>query len=143
MSATHGVFPRRRRSQETLQKTVNCWRDSLAVPANAWLMCVIARRFLIPNHGDEEMTIDTLIDLLSECERIRTTESSLSDLRAVLSQFDDLWESMPLRDRSRLIELLIERIDYDGAGGKIKITFHPTGIAAHGKELAVPPETTA
>ena len=29
-------------------------------------MCVIARRFLIPNHGDEEMTIDTLIDLLAE-----------------------------------------------------------------------------
>ena len=64
-------------------------------------------------------------------------------MRAVLSQFDDLWESMPIRDRSRLIELLIERIDYDGAGGKIKITFHPTGISALGEQLAVPQEPTA
>ena len=84
-----------------------------------------------------------LIEIDEECERIRTTESSLSDVRAVLSQFDDLWESMPIRDRARLIELLIERIDYDGAGGKIKITFHPTGIAALGEELAVPQEPTA
>ena len=84
-----------------------------------------------------------LIEIDEECERIRTTESSLSDVRAVLSQFDDLWESMPIRDRARLIELLIERIDYDGAGGKIKITFHPTGITALGEELAVPQEPTA
>ncbi len=31
---------------------------------------------------------------------------------------------------------------YDGAAGKIKITFHPTGIASIGEALAVPQETT-
>ena len=83
------------------------------------------------------------IEIDEECERIRTTRSNLGDVRAVLSQFDDLWESMPIRDRARLIELLIERVDYDGAGSTIKITFHPTGISALGEELAVPQEPTA
>ena len=50
----------------------------------------------------------------------------------MLTEFDDLWESIPLQERARLIELLIERVDYDGAAGKIKITFHPTGIASIG-----------
>ena len=39
----------------------------------------------------------------------------------MLTEFDDLWESMPLQERARLIELLVERVDYDGAAGKIKI----------------------
>jgi site-specific DNA recombinase len=30
----------------------------------------------------------------------------------------------------------VERVDYDGAQGKVSITFHPTGIKTLAEELA-------
>ena len=34
-----------------------------------------------------------------------------------------------------MIELLVERVDYDGAKGKVSITFHATGIKSLADEL--------
>ncbi len=35
-----------------------------------------------------------------------------------------------------MVGLLVERVDYDGAGGKVSIVFRPTGIKALADELA-------
>jgi site-specific DNA recombinase len=34
-----------------------------------------------------------------------------------------------------MVHLLVERVDYDGARGKVSITFHPTGIKTLADEL--------
>ena len=44
------------------------------------------------------------------------------------SQFDPLWETLTAREQARILQLLIEHVDYDGAGGTVSITFRPTGI---------------
>lgn len=63
-------------------------------------------------------------DILSENE---ITES----LRA----FDQLWQSLNTNEQTRVLHLLIEQITFDGFGGKVQITFHPTGIRSLTEEL--------
>ena len=46
----------------------------------------------------------------------------------VLAGFDDLWQAMPPKEQVRLVRLLIERVNFDGPGGNLAITFHPTGL---------------
>ena len=43
---------------------------------------------------------------------------------------------MELSERMRVVRLLIERVDYDGARGKVTMAFRSTGIRALAEELA-------
>jgi len=36
---------------------------------------------------------------------------------------------------ARVVQLLVERVDYDGTTGKVSITFHPSGIKTLADEL--------
>jgi site-specific DNA recombinase len=53
-----------------------------------------------------------------------------------LAVFDPVWEALAPREQARVIGLLVERVDYDGSKGKVRISFHPTGIKALANELA-------
>ena len=69
---------------------------------------------------------------------------SVGMLGSALAAFDPLWEALTPREQVRLVQLVVEQVDYDGAAGKVKLTFHPTGIKALAGELAgMPQEQTA
>jgi site-specific DNA recombinase len=53
-----------------------------------------------------------------------------------LSLFDPLWGTLTPAEQARVVGLLVERVDYDGAQGKVTISFHPTGIRALADDLA-------
>ncbi len=57
------------------------------------------------------------------------TEEEVAD---ALRDFDPLWEQLSTREQARVLELLIERMDYDGEEGPVSVTFRPTGF----RELA-------
>lgn len=40
-----------------------------------------------------------------------------------LATFDNIWDSLNSREQARLLNVLIERIGYDGSTGKVSITF--------------------
>jgi len=63
-----------------------------------------------------------------ELAGLRAKKISADDLRVVLQQFDPLWANMTTVEQARVVQLLIERIDYDGKAGKVSITFSPTGV---------------
>jgi site-specific DNA recombinase len=72
-------------------------------------------------------------------EQIQGAYESLLDedqAATALSLFDPVWEALTLTEQARVVDLLVERVDYDGARGKLSITFHPTGIKALADELA-------
>ncbi len=98
---------------------------------------------IAPNDGDTPATA-RLADLQ---ERIRVTERRATEIREqaialshklvderevtkVMSVFEPVWESLTPREQIRVVQLLVERVDYDGASGKVTITFHPSGIRA-------------
>ncbi len=70
-----------------------------------------------------------LSELRDERERLQRDQIDEADAAHALASFNPLWETLSTREQARL-ELLIERVDYDGRDGTISITFHPSGIKA-------------
>ena len=56
------------------------------------------------------------------------------EIRAALSSFTPVWDSLSPREQARIIRLLVERVDYDGKAGMISVTFRPNGIKALAQE---------
>ena len=72
-------------------------------------------------------------------ERVMGLSRGIVDPREVakaMSAFDPVWDSLTPREQARIIQLLVERVDYDGGTGKLSITFHPSGIKTLADELA-------
>lgn len=65
------------------------------------------------------------------------------EVAAALADFDAVWDCLAPREQARVIELLIERVAYDGAGGSISITFRPGGVKTLARELAKQKEEAA
>ena len=93
-------------------------------------------------------------------DRIRTSERRLTEInqqiaaldgetvteaevQQALALFDPVWESLTPREQARIIELLVEHVTYDGAAGKVSITFHHSGIKTLADELAHAHKETA
>ncbi|GIW90481.1 MAG: hypothetical protein KatS3mg109_0913 [Pirellulaceae bacterium] len=98
---------------------------------------------IVPTDGSTP-AVSRLADLQ---ERIRHAERRAAEIREqvialsrelldeqeiarALSIFDPVWESLTPREQARVIQLLVERVDYDGSRGKVFITFRPSGIKA-------------
>ncbi len=98
---------------------------------------------IAPNDSDSP-SIARLADLQ---ERVRGAERRATEIREqivalsgslideqdvakAMSVFDPVWDALTLREQARIVQLLVERVDYDGACGKVSITFHPSGIKA-------------
>jgi site-specific DNA recombinase len=58
------------------------------------------------------------------------------EVAEALADVDAMWECLSPREQSRVVELLIERVAYDGHASKIAITFRPAGIKLLAGELA-------
>lgn len=66
-------------------------------------------------------------------ERIVALSREIVDQRDVenaLALFDPVWDTLTPREQARVIQLLVERVDYDGRNNTISITFRPNGIKA-------------
>ncbi|HET6427543.1 MAG TPA: hypothetical protein VM389_08785 [Phycisphaerae bacterium] len=57
------------------------------------------------------------------------------ELARALSLFDPVWNSLSPGEQARVMHLLVERVRYDGAEGKLSIAFRPTGIKALAEEM--------
>jgi site-specific DNA recombinase len=78
-------------------------------------------------------------------ERIRLAERRVAEIREqtlalskimldqrevqrVMTLFEPVWDSLSPREQTRVIQILVERVDYDGANGNVAITFSPVCI---------------
>ena len=67
--------------------------------------------------------------------RLRTQREAMQQERLdeaeaarALSGLAPAWETMTPTEQARIVALLVSRVDYDGARGKVAITFHPLGL---------------
>jgi site-specific DNA recombinase len=65
------------------------------------------------------------------------------EIALALSSFDPVWEALTPREHARIVELLIERVDYNGTTGKVAITFQPAGIRTLAAEITKQPKEIA
>ncbi|KAB2949474.1 MAG: recombinase family protein [Phycisphaerae bacterium] len=85
----------------------------------------------VAHRQDELRRLETRLTEVRERHVVLTRE--LVDEREVvqaLSLFDPVWESLTPREQARIVQLLVERVDYDGKAGTVAVTFRPTGIKA-------------
>jgi len=85
-------------------------------------------------------------------ERIRVAERRATEVREelialgrnlvdekdavrALALFEPVWDALSPREQVRVMQLLVERVDYDGEKGTVSITFHPTGIRSLADEM--------
>ena len=59
----------------------------------------------------------------------------LSPDEPALENFVSLWTDLAPEAQARVLRQLIERVDYDGAAGKLAITFRPEGLSEIASEL--------
>jgi site-specific DNA recombinase len=62
-------------------------------------------------------------------------EANEAEAQQALALFGPVWEALSPRKQSRIFEVLVERVHYDGAAGTVSITFHPSGIKTLADEL--------
>lgn len=78
-----------------------------------------------------------LTEIDSELVALRANQIDESEVTRLLAEFQQTWEALAPRDQARVLELLIERIDYRGQDGQISLTFRPSGIQTLTRETAV------
>lgn len=71
-----------------------------------------------------------LIELRDKHKRLDHELIDDTEAAKAMAAFDPLWETLNFREQARLLQLLIERIEYDRHKGTISITFLPSGIKA-------------
>lgn len=120
------------REQGTLERDIarksKALKEHLAARAGSNGADVAGRR-------DELRRLETRLTEVRERQVALSRE--LVDEREVvqaLSLFDPIWESLTPREQARVVQLLVERVDYDGKSGTVAVTFRPTGIKALAQE---------
>jgi site-specific DNA recombinase len=76
-----------------------------------------------------------LVKLREHICAVRQRRLDADEVALALTQFGLVWELMVPREQARLVQLLIEKVEYDGAKGSVALTFYPTGIKTLAAEL--------
>ena len=79
---------------------------------------------------NERMRIaqDRLSEIDEQLSELAKDEFEDGEVARLLSDFNSVWAGLSTREPCRVIDLLIERVEYDGKSGAIAITFRQTGI---------------
>jgi site-specific DNA recombinase len=83
-----------------------------------------------------DMSERRLAGVREQVQEVRRQGIDEGEARQALSAFDPVWASLTPLEQARLVGLLVQQVTYDGATGKVAITFHPTSIRALADELS-------
>lgn len=75
-------------------------------------------------------------ELKSELVAMDLRTFDASNLRAVLAEFDPLWEQLVTHEKIRVLNLLIERVVFDTQAEEVEIAFRATGIKSLASQQA-------
>jgi len=67
--------------------------------------------------------------------RLELESVDSADVRKALAAFDPIWDVLYVREKIRIIQLLVQQVAYNGVEGTVEITFHPNGIKQLAKEM--------
>ena len=84
--------------------------------------------------SDAERRLVEIRESLAQLELVEVDPNAAS---MAMMQFTPLWEALTANERTRLVNLLIERVDYDGVEQTIDVSFRPMGLATFAREATV------
>ncbi|MCH7727251.1 MAG: hypothetical protein IH991_12340 [Planctomycetes bacterium] len=83
-------------------------------------------------HERTRMAERRLSEIEQEVRELQEELVSDDEVSASLAAFEPLWETLSPREQRRVIDLLVEQIDFDGKEKSVSITFRPSGIKTLG-----------
>jgi site-specific DNA recombinase len=122
-----------RRTRQDLEKAHAALRRNLEAVGNGH-----PRRRSAPDRQDEIRNFEArLVTITDELVALKGRSIDASDLRAALQAFDPVWDHLTTPEQARVVQLLIERVDYDGGKGTLAIAFRPGGVRTLAEERIV------
>ena len=85
---------------------------------------------------DPQRLLETSAQAQEPDQKPLTEMANQPEIVQTLAALDPMWEALSPPEQARIVELLVERVDYDGASGKVAITFDHSGIKTLADELA-------
>jgi hypothetical protein len=76
---------------------------------------------------------------LSQSIAIQSRAVDASAVKRLLADFDKLWETIPTREQVRTASLMIEKVDFDGVGGRFPILMTPARKVFAPRVSSTPP----
>jgi site-specific DNA recombinase len=73
--------------------------------------------------------------LRARMESVQQERLDEAEATRALAGLDPAWTTMTPQEQARVMQVLVSRVDYDGAQGKMAITFHPLGLKTLAGEL--------
>ena len=64
-------------------------------------------------------------------------------LTSAMKQFTPIWDLLFPMEQERLIQLIVDRVEFSGKGADVAISYRPTGLMALAGEITEPEEATA
>lgn len=119
------------RTAEREISRVHAELKSVAVDAATNAHAAVRLAELHERLGDAEQR---LTNIREQIERGRRNVVTKHEVDSALNTFTPLWEALSPREQARVLQLLVQRVDYDGAKGKVVVTFHGNGIRAIGQD---------
>jgi site-specific DNA recombinase len=77
-----------------------------------------------------ESVSNQIDEVRQSIEAAKQTRLQRKDIAVAFKDFDSLWALLNPRERTQLLDLLIERVEFDRQSSALSITYHPTAIAA-------------
>ena len=87
-----------------------------------------------------EQRIAEIDRTLGHMDQTPLTPQEVAD---ALRDFDGVWAALQPKEQARLVHLVVQRVDYDGANGAVSITFRDIGIATLAHEVGAKREDAA
>lgn len=76
-----------------------------------------------------------LMEIEAEITCIENRDASRSEVRKAISVFDGVWDVLYPAERTRVMGLVLDRIEYNGPDGRLAITLNPAGVKTLAAEM--------
>ena len=89
-----------------------------------------AARFdrLVEVHKEVQTIEDRLTTIRAELEALADDPLDPMDVLSALGRFEPAWNSLRTHQQTRMVNLLVERVGYDGRTGKVTVAFRSQGM---------------
>ena len=76
------------------------------------------------------------VEVKAALDAIKTQDVNRDDLAKALEDFDPIWDVLMTPEKERVLQLLIEQVDYHGGTGEMAITWRLSGFGELAAEVA-------
>lgn len=70
----------------------------------------------------------SLATVRGDVEALRDRRFSEHDINAAFGDFDNVWNALTVQEKTQVLQLLVERVEFDSDDSTIAITLQPSGI---------------